>query len=200
MRLHAGDAVENCDRAIEHTQRTFHFGREINVARSVDDVDPLLDSFENFVNAFLFALRPTARGRGGSNRNSALALLLHPIRDGGAFMHLAHLVDHSGIKQNALGDRRLAGVNVRGNSDVPRSLERELAVRRVRARRCRFFLNLPAEMSKRAIRLRHFVRVFAFLDRVALAGGSVLDFLGERLSHRHSFARVGVLHDPTHGE
>ena len=32
------------------------------------------------------------------------------------------------------------GVDVRGDADVPRSFERELSIRRVRARRCRFFL------------------------------------------------------------
>src|SRR5260370_40397195 len=61
-------------------------------------------------------------------------------------------------------------------------------------------INLPTEMGKRAVRLRHFMCVFAFFDRVALTGGSVLDFLRESLRHRHPFARVGVLHDPTHGE
>src|SRR5205814_8104693 len=62
LRLNAGDAVENGDRAIKHAQRTLHFGGKIDVARCVDDVDPLLDSFETFVNAFFFALRP-ATGR-----------------------------------------------------------------------------------------------------------------------------------------
>ena len=39
LRLHAGHGVENRDRAIEHAQRALHFGREIDVARRVDDVD-----------------------------------------------------------------------------------------------------------------------------------------------------------------
>src|SRR5206468_6128538 len=58
-------------------------------------------------------------------------------------------------------------------------------------------IKLPTEMGKRAVGLRHFVCVFAFLDRVALTGGRVLNFLGERLSHRHAFASIGVLNDPT---
>ena len=61
LRLHAGDAVENRDRAIEHAQGTFHFRREINVTRRVDDVDALLDAFENLVNAFFLLLRPDCR-------------------------------------------------------------------------------------------------------------------------------------------
>src|SRR5438105_1445653 len=55
-------------------------------------------------------------------------------------------------------------------------------------------------MRKRAIRLRHFMCIFAFLDRVALPGGSVLYFLGQRVRHRHSFTIVRVLDDPTHSE
>ena len=58
LRLHAGDTVKNCDRTVEHAKRTFHFRREIDVTRRVDDVNALLDPFESFVNAFFFALRP----------------------------------------------------------------------------------------------------------------------------------------------
>src|SRR5436309_816704 len=61
-------------------------------------------------------------------------------------------------------------------------------------------INLPAEMGKRAVRLRHFMGVFAFLNCVALTGSRVLNFVGQRLGHRHAFASVGVLHNPTHGE
>ncbi len=55
-------------------------------------------------------------------------------------MHFTDLVDHAGVKKNALGQRRLAGVDVRGNADVARPLERELAVRRIRIRRSQVFL------------------------------------------------------------
>ena len=144
MWLHAGNAVENCDGAIEHAQRTLNFGREINVTRRINDVDALLDAFENFVNAFFLALRPSAGRRRGRDRDPALAFLLHPIGDGGAFVHLAHLVDHAGVKQNALGDRRFAGIDVRGDSDVARPLERELAIRRIRIRGASDFFSIVA--------------------------------------------------------
>src|SRR5882757_11374603 len=61
-------------------------------------------------------------------------------------------------------------------------------------------IKLPAEMRKSAVGLRHLMRVFAFFDRVALTGGGVLDFLGERISHRPAPAIIGVLHDPPHRE
>src|SRR6266566_30763 len=55
-------------------------------------------------------------------------------------------------------------------------------------------------MRKRAVRLRHFVGVFAFLDRIALTGGRVLDFLRERVRHSHSFTIVRILDDPASRE
>jgi hypothetical protein len=96
------------------------------VARSVDDVDALFDSLENFVNAFFLPLRPGTGCRRGRDGDAALALLFHPVGDGGAFVHLTHPVDHAGVKQHALGDGRLAGIDVRSDPNVPRSFEREL--------------------------------------------------------------------------
>src|ERR1700693_2312759 len=52
-------------------------------------------------------------------------------------------------------------------------------------------------MRKRAVRLRHFVCIFAFLDRVALSGGRVLDLSAQRFCHRHALARIGIHYDPT---
>src|SRR6478735_3680977 len=57
-------------------------------------------------------------------------------------------------------------------------------------------IKLPAEMRKSAICLRHLMRVLAFLDRVALTGSGVFDFLRERIGHALAAATVRVLHDP----
>ena len=40
-------------------------------------------------------------------------------------MHLTDLMDQAGVKENALGDRGLAGVDVRGDADVARPLQRD---------------------------------------------------------------------------
>jgi len=37
-------------------------------------------------------------------------------------VHLTHLVDHAGVKEDALGDSGLARVDVGGNADVTGSL------------------------------------------------------------------------------
>src|SRR5437763_3029337 len=54
-------------------------------------------------------------------------------------------------------------------------------------------IKLPAEMRKRAVGLRHFVSVFAFLNCVALSGGGVFNLVCQCLRHRWAAAIVGVL-------
>ena len=51
---------------------------------------------------------------------------------------VADFVDQASVKKNPLGGRGLAGVNVRGDTDVAGAFERVLAVGRVqRSGRCR---------------------------------------------------------------
>ena len=131
LRLHSGDAAEDGDGAVEHAKRTFHLGRKVHVPGSIDDVHPLFDAFKHLVNAFLLALHPRTGGGCGSDRDAALALLLHPVGDGGPLMNLADLVDHACVEQDAFGERGLARVDMRGNSNVARPLERECTIGRI---------------------------------------------------------------------
>ena len=109
LRLDAGDRVEQRDRAVEHAQRALDLDGEVDVARRVDDVDAVV--------------APGGGGRGGRDRDAALLLLLHPVHHGGALVDLAHLVGAAGVVEDALGRRRLAGVDVRHDADVARLLE-----------------------------------------------------------------------------
>ena len=104
LRLDAGDRVEHRDGAVEHAQAALDLDREVDVAGGVDDVDPV-------------ALPLTRGGRGG-DRDAALALLRHPVHDGGALVDLADLVGATGVVEDALGRRGLAGVDVRHDPDV----------------------------------------------------------------------------------
>ena len=52
------------------------------------------------------------------NRDAALALLGHPVHDGGAFVHLADLVGTARVVEHALGHGRLAGIDVGDDADV----------------------------------------------------------------------------------
>ncbi len=108
LRLDAGHRIEHGDRAVEHAQRALDFGGEIDVTGRVDDVDAVI--------------APEAGGGGGRDRDAALLFLLHPVHDGGAFVHFADLVRNTGVEQDPLCRRRLAGIDVRHDADVPRFL------------------------------------------------------------------------------
>ena len=64
---------------------------------------------------------PGAGRRGGRDRDAALALLLHPVHRRRAFVHFADPVDVAGVKEDALGRRRLARVDVGDDPDIARS-------------------------------------------------------------------------------
>ena len=135
LRLHAGHAAEHRDRAVEHAHGAFHLGGEIHVPGRVNDVDAVRHAEERLVQ-FVFAvlgllLRPVAGDGGGSDGDAAFALLLHPVGHRVAVVHVADLVDEAGVKQDALGRRRLARVNVGGDADVARALQRVFALGRV---------------------------------------------------------------------
>src|SRR6266436_2282278 len=123
LRLHAGNATKYGDRAIEHTHGALDFGGEINMARSIDDIDSMRYAIEGFVSA-IFLLGPIAGRCGGGDGNAAFALLLHPVGHGIAVIDIAHLVDEPGVKENALGGGRLASIDMRGDADVARALHR----------------------------------------------------------------------------
>ena len=110
LRLDTGNGVEHGNRAVEHAHGTLDFDGEVHVARRVDDVD-----------AVVF---PVAGRRGGRDRDAALLLLLHEIHGGGAVMHFADLMALARVIENALGRRRLAGIDMRGNADVAIHIER----------------------------------------------------------------------------
>jgi hypothetical protein len=86
----------------------------------VDDVDAVLG-------AFALGSLPEAGGGGAGDRDPALLLLLHPVHGGGALMDLADLVGLAGIIKDALGRRRLAGVDMRHDADIAVTLERMAA-------------------------------------------------------------------------
>src|SRR5206468_8304094 len=104
LRLDAADATEHRDRAVEDAQAAFDLDGEVDVARRVDDVDAVV--------------APEAGRRGGRDGDAALLLLHHPVHHGGAFVDLADLVADTGVVEDALGRRRLAGIDVSHDADV----------------------------------------------------------------------------------
>jgi hypothetical protein len=104
LRLDPGHGVEHRDRAVEDAQRALDLDGEVDVPGRVDDVDGVAE--------------PARGGRGGRNRDAAFLLLLHPVHGGGALMNLTDLVVDTGVKQDALGRRGFARVDMRHDPDV----------------------------------------------------------------------------------
>src|SRR5438874_1032746 len=86
----------------------------VDVAGRVDDVDPVLGAEAG----------PEGGGRGGGDGDAALLLLLHPVHRRGAFMHLADFVRLARVIEDTLGRRRLTGINVGHDADIPIMFER----------------------------------------------------------------------------
>src|SRR5256886_17638745 len=66
--------------------------------------------------------------------------------------------------------------------------------------RCCLSRRLPPVMREGAVRLRHPVRVFLLLDRLAFALRGKNQLGGKALRHRFFFARAAVLNDPAHSQ
>ncbi len=120
LRLHAAHRAVDHARAVEHPHRALDLDREVDVPRGVDDVDVVLGI------GHVHALPETGR-RGRRDGDAALLLLLHPVHGGSAVVDLAKLVIDAGVEQDALGGRRLAGVDVRRDADVSIALDGGLA-------------------------------------------------------------------------
>ena len=165
--------------AVEHAQAALDFDGEVDVPGRVDDVDAVLG--ELVVHPL-----PEAGGRGRGDRDAALLLLLHVVHDGGAVVHFADLVRNAGVEKDALGRRRLAGVDVRGDTDVPVALDRGGAwhgwnpsVVRGSGRAA-----LPAVVRERLVGVGHAMRVFALAHGGAAVLGGLEQLGREALRHR----------------
>ena len=210
LRLYASHSAENNNRSVQNTEGTLNFGGKINVSRGVDDVDPLFLFFEQLADTFVLLLYPlTGHGRRG-NGDSPLTLLLHMIGSRCTIMHLPDPVNHPGIEENPLGKRRLPGVNMCRNPDIPRPLKRVRSIRAVRAsrhsRKCgcsggeHQICFLPAEVGKGAVGLRHLVNVVALADGSTGIIGGILDFIGKGDVHRGALATTCKSDNPAHCE
>ena len=112
LRLHAFLAIEHGDSTIEHTQGALHLGREVHVARGIDDVDLEL------VLGVVGLTAPEAGGSSGLDGDTTFLLLRHEVHGGGAVVGLADLVVLTGVEQNTLGSGGLAGINVGHDADI----------------------------------------------------------------------------------
>ena len=117
LRFNAALSTENCNGAVQNTQGTFNLYSEVNVARSVDDVDTM------FIKLFLRAF-PVAGGCSRGDGNTTLLLLNHPVHGSSAFMSFTDLVYSAGIEQNTFGSSGFTSIDVSHDADISSSLKR----------------------------------------------------------------------------
>src|SRR5918997_1061561 len=208
LRLHAGDAVVHGHRTVEHAQGPLHLDGEVDVPRGVDDVDVVVV--------------PGALGRGGRDGDAALLLLLHPVHRGRAVVDLTDLVVDTGVEEDALGRRGLAGVDVRHDPDVAGLGEGGLGVGHGSLLRgsgpragsgwwpgfpagrggwqSQPGWHLPAVVREGLVRLGHLVGVLAAFDRGAQTVARVEQLVHQALGHRLLATGAAVLDQPAQAE
>ena len=117
LRLYATDRAQYRDGTVEHAQAALYFDGEVNVSRSIDDVDTVLVKL-------LVHARPETGRRSRGDRDATLLLLLHPVHDGGAVVYLTNLVRYAGVKKYAFGRRCLTGIDVGHDANIAITLDR----------------------------------------------------------------------------
>ena len=110
MRLDAHFAVEDSNSAVEHAQRTLHFGCKVDVPWCIDNI--------NLV-AF-----PEASHRRRGNSDAPLLFLRHPVGGGAAVITLdgTDFVRQTSTVQNTLSGSRFTGVDMGNNADISKVL------------------------------------------------------------------------------
>ena len=98
------NGIEDDDTTIQNAQTALDFGREVNVAGGVNDVDLVVE--------------PHGCGRGRGDGNPALLFLDHMIHRRRAIMYLTHFMDHARVIQDTLRSGRLACINMSNNPDI----------------------------------------------------------------------------------
>src|SRR5690625_7529077 len=93
--MDTGRCTHNHNRAIEHSQRTLNLNSEVNVTRSINDVDPVL------VKLLLHTQPEGGHSRRGDS-DTTLLLLLHPVGGSGHIVGLAPLMLQAGREEYAL--------------------------------------------------------------------------------------------------
>ena len=108
LRLHSTHSTKCGHRSVKDAQRTFYFNCKVDVPGGVYQV--------NFKS--LIVVIPECCRCGGSNGNSPLLLLLHPVHRSGTVMHFSDFMRQTGIKQNTFRCSRFSRVNMGHNTDI----------------------------------------------------------------------------------
>ncbi len=117
LRLNATLSTENCNGTIKYAQGTFNLYSEVNVARSIDDVDAVRI-------ILAFGALPHCSSCSGSNGNTTLLLLNHPVHGSSAFVNFTDFVSLTGVEQNTFGGSSFTSIDVSHDADISCTLKR----------------------------------------------------------------------------
>ena len=144
------------------------------------------------------------RGHGSRrDRDTTLLLLLHPVSRRSAVVGLTDLVVDTGVEQDTLGRRRLAGIDVRHDADVADLLEvgkHFLCHSSLFSSSCPVRPPLPAVVSEGRLDSAILMGVLATLDRGTETVRGVEDLVHETLGHRVLAALPRVVNEPAQRE
>ncbi len=108
LRLNTAYRTECSDSTVKHAERTLNLYSEVNVSGGVNQVD-----FKLVVVIF-----PESGGSGGSNCDTTLLLLLHPVHGGCAIVNLTDLVSKTCIEEDTLRSGGFSGIDVSHDADI----------------------------------------------------------------------------------
>ena len=106
--LHAAHGAEGSHGAVQHAQRTLHLDGEVDVSRSVDQVDLIL---------VILVVPECGRSRRG-DRDTAFLLLSHPVHHGRPLVRFADFVSLARVEKDTLRSSGLTGVDVSHDTDI----------------------------------------------------------------------------------
>src|SRR3712207_4808082 len=121
LRLYTTLCVEDADCAVEDTQGTLNLYGEVYVSRGIDDVDAVL--LGTLLQLRLLLKSPVAGRSCGSDGDTSLLLLLHPVHGSSTFVGLTDLVVNTSVIQDTLGQCGLTSIDMSHNSDISGSLK-----------------------------------------------------------------------------
>src|SRR5690606_14177787 len=109
LRLHAIYGAEQKNQSVKYAQGPVYLYRKVDVTRCIDDIDVVLVS----------TVVPEHGSSGGSDGDTTLLFLGHPVHRRSAIVYFTDLVADTSVIQDTLRGRGLPCVNMSGNTNIP---------------------------------------------------------------------------------
>ena len=113
LRFNAAFSRENSNRTIEYTQRAFYFNGEVNVPRSINDID-----------AISFPMRCRSSR---CDCNTTFLFLRHPVHRSCAIMNFADFMNTAGIEKDTFCCRGFTSIDVSHDANVSCFFQRKFS-------------------------------------------------------------------------